>query len=155
MGISLMTIISTFYDALKAKIQADIWTSALHIANSYQIEQASSNQLADGFAIAIGPASGSDNDLSCQERFTRDILITRTKLLVATQNDTVEASVKSILEDHYTLRKELRLANTLGGISDIGFVSDGGIELLQTADGIGNYHVMSALYSITYVENLY
>ncbi len=147
-----MSLVTTFYNALVSKL-SEIWPNAYHIANVYQLEQAGSNLLADGYAIGIGPASAVPGDLSYQERFTRDILIARVGLLVATENDQISVSVKSLLEDHYTLRKELRLNNTLGGVSDIGFVSDGGIELLTTADGAGNFHVMSSVFSVTYLEN--
>lgn len=149
-----MTIVTTFYNALTTKL-AEIWPDARHIANAFQLDRAASALLSDGYAIAIGASQTEPLDLSCQERFTRDILIMRTRVLVATENTTIATSVKTLLEDHYALRRGLRLDNTLGGVvSDIGFVSDGGIELLPTQTGAGNYHVLSSLFSVTYIENM-
>lgn len=151
-----MTIISTFYDALVTKI-GTVWTTANHIADALNIEGAPSNFLNDGFAIAIGESTGGKSQ-SCQETFTRDIMIIRTVIVSATENDTTKmgTSIKTLLEGHYDLRKALRLDNTLGAVvADIGYVSDGGIELISTADQAGRYHLMASVYSVIYNENLY
>lgn len=150
-----MTIVSTFYNALTTKL-ATVWPTAHHIANAFQMEKAASGLLSNGFAIAVGPSSGSSSDQSCQERITRDFLVIRSKVLVATENQTISTSVKSLLEDQFELRKALRIDNTLGGVvSDISFSSDGGIELLPAQSGTGHYHIITSLFTVTYIENLY
>lgn len=152
----MTTIISTFYDALVTKIEAT-WTTAAHIADALSVENAPSTILQDGYAIAIGPGIGG-GEQSCQERFTREIMIIRTLLISSTENEATKmgTSIKNLLESHYDLRAALRLDNTLSGsVSDIGYVSDGGIELLSTPDAAGRYHLMASVYTVTYIENLY
>jgi len=148
------SIISSFYDALAVECVAT-WPSAAHISDALSLETAPDIMLNNGFAIAIGPGIGG-TDQSCQEMFVRDVLIFRVMRVAATENDQAKmaSSVKSLMEAIFDLRKNIRLNNTLGGVvSDIGFISDGGIELLPTASG--KFHVLSSVYSVKYLENLY
>lgn len=150
-----MTIISTFYDAMIAKC-VSIWPNAKHIADPLSIETAPTIYLQDGFAVAILPGVGSQVDQSCQLRITRDVLLIRTQLVSATQLDATKmgSSIKTLLESQYSMIAALRTDNMIGGISDISFISDGGIESIVTADQAGRFHVLSSLFTITYIEDL-
>lgn len=153
----MTSIASTFFDALVTKCAA-VWPNSKLIANALEIESAPSILLQDGYAIAMGPSTATNRDQSCQERITRDVLIVKTLLVSATENDSTKmiAAQKTLLEYQFDLREALRLDNTLGGvISDIGFSGDGGIEFIATVNGAGRFFVLSSLYSATYIENLY
>jgi hypothetical protein len=148
-----MSTISTFYDALLAKL-ADIWPLANHIPDPTDFENtATLNELQNGYGIAILGAVGDTRELSCLSRYTRDVMIIRTFLVTANQHDNSNMvdTIQELLEDQILLRNALIIDNTIGGISDIAFVSDSGIERLTTAQG--KFHVMSSLYTFTYIEN--
>lgn len=151
--------ITEIYNYLVA-LMPTVWTSANLIPNFNDIGSAPSTLLQNGYSIGVGgTGEPTPGDLSYQERFTRTIFIART--IVQSPHETDETSVINdniaMLEDHYLLRKALRVDNTLGTkASDIGYAGDGGIEALviESVEGAGRYYVMTTSFSLTYMESM-
>ncbi len=152
---TLTTIISNFYDALKTFVAAQL-TNAKLIVNPYALQSTSSLYLTNGFAIQVGPGTREPGDISCQMRMQREFVIILTRQITATEHDaTLTGTVeKAVLEDQFTLIKQIELNNAIGGVSDIAFVSDSGLELLATQDAAGRFYVLSSLFRGTYLEQL-
>ncbi len=152
----MSTIISAFYDALKSFVATQLGATATLIVNPYELETTSSLFLANGYGISVGPGEKVPGSLSCQMKISRDFAITLVKQIYATEHDAAAHGVveKAILEDQFTLIKQLELNGHIGGISDISFVSDSGLDLLATQDAAGRFYVLSSLFRGTYIEQL-
>ena len=154
----MTTSISAIYDALHALVVATL-TSAKRIPTPYEPERSPGIILANGYAITFGPGEDMRKTLSNQVLIRRDFGLVLTRLVAATDTDaTTRGSIeKQLFEDQLSLIDAIHTNGALHGggtASDAGYVGDGGIELLATADAAGRYYVLTSVFQITYLEQL-
>lgn len=149
--------ISTAFDAIKTKM-GTLFPSHIQLSNPYDIEENTIAALELGWGVALGPGTNSNRNLSCNMSIQRTITITITRRRYANELDTEskESAEKSLLEDHYTLIKALEKENTLNsttsGIARFVYLSDAGIEVVDTTSD--SYIKISTEFELEYFEDL-
>lgn len=137
-----MSNITTGFDAIKARLEA-LFTSGAgyyQLSNPYDVDENTTSALQKGWGIAIGSASNTNRQLSCNLSLQRTMTIVLTRRRYANELDTVpkETAEKQLLEDQYILIKDLEKAialnSAVSGLTRFQYTSDGGIESVIEGD---------------------
>lgn len=149
-----MTKISAIYDAF-VTIMGTVLPSYAQIPNAYEIGDNANLFLQKGFAVAVGPAVNTNRLVGCKMSVQRTVSVLITNQLTASITDSngIGSVVKSLLEDHYSLIREVEKDPTLlGSASAALYSSDGGIEYLTA--GQAKYLLCELAFDVEYFENL-
>ena len=150
------TSISNVYDALVSSIGSTL-TSATEIAEAFEIENAPGLLLDNGFALSIGPANNLKTELTSKLRTRRQIGVTLTRRIAATENDaTLRGTIKKqLLEDMLSLVRAFENSTAVNAtVSDITYDGDGGIESLNLGADIGAFYVLAGVFTVDYFESI-
>jgi len=149
-----MSHISTIYDTVRTRM-ATLFPTYKELPYPGSLEFNDGLFLTNGWAVQIGDATNTRRLLSCQFSISRNLSITITRKSFAVDRDitTRVAAEKGLLEDQYTMIKDLEkdpdLASTLARIE---YTSDLGIQTLFSEQL--HYLYISSTFSIEYFENL-
>lgn len=126
-----MSTISSIYDALQTLVGTTLFPTKLELVNPIDIPANADQILKNGWGIAVGNASNTFRQVSCQLSISRSFTFTLTRQIEAIHIDTAARATteKALLEDHYTLIKELEKNAQLSGLyKKLDYQSDNGIE---------------------------
>lgn len=149
-----MSQISTIYDAVRLRM-ATLFPTFKELPYPSSIEFNDSLFLTTGWAVQIADAFNTRRLLSCQFSISRNITVTLTRQNFGLDRDipTRIAAEKAILENHFTMVKDLEkdpdLASTLAKIE---YQSDFGIQTLFNQQL--HFLYIQSTFSIEYFENL-
>jgi hypothetical protein len=149
----MSTRISSAYDQMIARIAA-VLTSHARLPNAYAIEKNIEPHLALGYAVAIGPASGSRLNAG-QMIIRREFSVTITRRFQALQADasTKATAEKQLMEDQMLVIKDFESNSTLNDqVTMISYVSDSGIGTVFTDKG--QFLILTTTFQAQYLEPL-
>lgn len=147
--------VSQIYDKI-ASITATVLPSAKRIANPYRVEDSPITILANGYAVAFGPATNPERDLSCSYKTLRDYAVILTRQMIATENATIPQAdvVKALMEDAYSLVKTIEGNVSLDGIATkSAWTADSGPLPIELERG-GNFLQIALTFTVLYDEVL-
>lgn len=147
-----MTTISTAHAALLTTIAATL-TSARRLANPYVLAENPGGLLENGYGVAIGPAGAGRASLTCEQSFERAIAVVLTRTAAGTENnaDALATVEKALVEDQVALIQALAEETATFPAT---YVSDGGVEFVQTQDRTGRYYALVTEFALKYSESL-
>lgn len=150
-----MSTISDAYDYLVTKVSG-VLTDHTRIRNAYELEDNSDKVVDKGWGINVQPGYNPQLTVSCEGSYIRtfEIVITR-RVNAKTQDGAAVGTVeKLLLEDHYTVFKELEKGDGIraAGIAKLTVLSDNGRE--PVFPDKNNYIADRLLVEITYFEDL-
>lgn len=153
----MTTKISLLYDLIKDYLEDTFPTSKL-IPSVYFLERQSSQVLDEGYGFLMGPGQNLQNQQSCYIGWERDIGIVLTSRITALDfNDADFASVeKAIFERQMAIINKFETETNLNNseITDCTVVGDPGLEVLETADEVGEFYVLTTIFRCRYLEHL-
>lgn len=147
-----MTQISTIVDAFYTKV-ADLLPNHKELRNTKRLDQNDTLYLSKGFAISFGPMENSKRYISCKISLKREVTITNTMQVFATDRDVTSRKTveKSLLEDAYTLIHWVEDDPTINDtLTQCQFVSDNGIE--EVFNEQGSFLMIQSLFTFEYFE---
>jgi hypothetical protein len=151
-----MSKVSQIYDMLADTMIPAVLPNAKRIPNPYAIEQAPITILANGYAVAFGPATNPELDLSCSYKTVRDFGVILTRQMTATENATTGQAtvVKALMEDAYALIKSIEGNVSLNGIATkSAWTADSGPLAVDLERG-GNFLQIALTFTVLYDEAL-
>jgi hypothetical protein len=152
----MATNISSIYDRIVA-VCAATFPSKSDLPNGYIPEDNDDVFLKDGYGVSIEPVINDNRIMSCQISFDREVSITLTKKIFASDRDisarrTVE---KALMEDELTLIKAIVEDATLHDLTgDVQFLDDNGIEFVFNGVTKISYIMLQLRFGVKYIEGL-
>lgn len=147
-----MSNISTIFDAVGTFLGAT-YPSHKTMVNPYDVTLNDNFILNQGVGFLIGPAINSKKFLDCKISVQRELIIKLTRVQRGTDRDydIRQTAEKLLLEDQFTLIKELEKDPTINDlVSQLSWESDGGIEFVYP-DKI-NYLLIESRFLLEYFE---
>lgn len=149
-----MTTISTAHDYIHTKL-ATVFSSHKRVANPYKIDENPSRILEQSYGVAMGSAINTNLEMQCRFSVQRNIRITLTRKFFSLENDPAQkaTTVKTLLEDHYSLVNAFEGDTTLGdSVIRFSYVSDGGVEFVF--DDKDQYLFIATDFTLDYIEQI-
>lgn len=152
------TNISTVIDALLTRVEialglGDGWNQ---LPNAYSIGSNPDSMLKKGYAIAVGPATGTKRNQSRLMSVSRNFIVTISRSVDATDFGVDEKRdiIKLILEDLQRIVADFETYATLNsGDINISFESDSGLEFTDSESG-NEFNYIQATFKVDYFEQL-
>lgn len=151
-----MSKISSLVDELRNLIKNTLTTRATReLKNPIDILSNDWPSLDGGFGLDISTANNTFRQVGCNFSIARTFNITLTNMVKSIHNDVDSrfTTEKTLLEDHYTLVKELEKNETLATYyTKLDYLGDSGI--IHVDEGKKNFLMIQLQISIEYFENL-
>lgn len=155
-----MSNISTALDAIKAKLETIFPENQgyIQITNPYNLADNADQMRDKGWGVAVGAGSDTNRNLGCKLSIARSITVVLCRMSEGLELNTVnkEGATKALLEDHFTLVKEITndvtLQNATSGITKFVYNNDGGIEFVENAGE--RFFVINSVFDLEYFESL-
>jgi hypothetical protein len=147
-----MSNISDIYARLDAIIVANFSTKT-KLKNPYDLTDNDDYLLKNGYAIAWGEASDTEQLVRNATTFARNIVVRFTKQIFKTEQNTTikETAEKALFEDELTLISKFADDFDLRKYAQqVNFVGDGGIEFVY--DDKNNFIYLTVNFEIIYTE---
>ena len=121
----MATSISTVYDAILTEL-GTIFASKTRIPNAYSLQDNPVQFLRDSYGLRVDAAVETQRDF-CTFSRSRDFTVILTREVIKTEIQTtqVDAAVKAILEDVYTLQLHFKAADQIGAATSIDIINIG------------------------------
>ena len=149
-----MSKISTILDNLRTRVSTVLPTHK-QLPFNREIEENDTLFLSKGYAIAVGPGSNTNRNLSCRLSIARTAIITVTRAHFGVDRDiTVRNTLeKDLLEDQFLIIDDLEKDPSLESVvAQIKYESDNGIE--EVFVDTGHFLKIETVYSFEYLETL-
>lgn len=128
-----MTKISTIYDAITDKLEAQL-PNHTRLPNPYQVDANTYLHLNNGYGVGIGPGLDTQRYVGCLITWEQTYSVVLVRRVVTTQNNTAQREVieKGIVDDWDVLRKAFYNDNSLSGNAiKTTVLSHGGINFID------------------------
>jgi hypothetical protein len=129
----MSTKVTTLYDAFVTAI-GSVLPQHTRLSNPYKPEENPDLLKKKGWGVRVGPGTNT-NRVMCPETFiARTFTVVITRLYEAREGDGAAKAVteKQLAEDAILMVKYVEANQNIGGASTSGFVSDNGIEYVQS-----------------------
>lgn len=151
-----MANISLIYDGLITLIETKLPTYS-RLADAYDIDNNDILSIVSGYSLALSSGTNTERYITGSSLSTdRGFSLTLTNLYTANETDPVGRAVqeKSLLEDAYSIWKELQVTHALGGVqvSPIKYTDDTGINYIESETYNGKAISIVSAISAEYFE---
>lgn len=151
-----MSLISTGFDALVARIESVLSTSAngyQRIPNPYNVDDNAEPVLRKGYGVALLSAENTNRNVSAKFSVSRNMEVVLTRLYTGKVEDAPsKGSLEKLLfEDQYAIINDLEQDISINGASMYTrYVSDSGIEFVSGVTG--RFFMLKTQFSLEYLE---
>lgn len=127
----MSTKISTIYDDLLTELAA-IFPNKERIPNAYDPSDNPVLSIRDGYGLRIDAATATQRDFCTFSRFRNfTVILTREVIKTEFSVTPLDTAIKAMLDDVYTLQKELLGADQFGSSANIDIVNVGGFTGIE------------------------